>query len=111
LHLCREKLAFLRSQGLVERVRILLNRSQKRGQISLEEMEKLFGMPVHMTFPNDYAGVHAALTSGKHVDASSPLGARYRELALSMLGKKPPVADRKRGFMDMLTGKKTQAEA
>jgi len=25
-----------------------------------------------------------------------------------MLGKKPPVADRKRGFMDLLTGKKTQ---
>jgi len=111
LHLCREKLAFLRSQDLGERVRILLNRSQKRGQISLEEMEKLFGMPVHMTFPNDYAGVHAALTAGKHVDLSSPLGSRYRELAQSMLGKKPPVADRKRGFMDLLTGKKTQAEA
>ena len=108
LHLCREKLAFLRSQDLGERVRILLNRSQKRGQISLEEMEKLFGMPVHMTFPNDYAGVHAALTAGKHVDLSSPLGSRYRELAQSMLGKKPPVADRKRGFMDLLTGKKTQ---
>ena len=111
LHLCREKLTFLRSQDLGERVRILLNRSQKRGQISLEEMEKLFGMPVHMTFPNDYAGVHAALTAGKHVEATSPLGSRYRELAQSMLGKKPPVSDRKRGFMDLLTGKKTQAEA
>jgi pilus assembly protein CpaE len=111
LHLCREKLAFLRSQDLGERVRILLNRSQKRGQISLEEMEKLFGMPVHMTFPNDYAGVHAALTAGKHVDFSSPLGSRYRELAQSMLGKKPPVADRKRGFMDLLSRKKTEAEA
>ena len=68
LHLCREKLSLLRSQDLGDRVRILLNRSQKRGQISLEEMEKLFGMPVHMTFPNDYAGVHAALTAGKQVD-------------------------------------------
>ena len=40
LHLCREKLAFLRSQDLASRVSILLNRSQKRGQISLDEMEK-----------------------------------------------------------------------
>jgi pilus assembly protein CpaE len=111
LHLCREKLAFLRSQDLAGRVRILLNRSQKRGQISLDEMEKLFGMPIHMSFPNDYAGVHAALTAGKHVDSSSPLGSRYRELAQTMVGKKPPVTDRKRGFMDLLTGKKTEAQA
>jgi pilus assembly protein CpaE len=111
LHLCREKLAFLRSQDLADRVRILLNRSQKRGQISLDEMEKLFGMPIHMTFPNDYAGVHAALTAGKCVDPASPLGSRYRELAQSMLGKKSPAADRKRGFMDMLSRKKTEAEA
>jgi len=111
LHLCREKLAFLRSQDLAGRVRILLNRSQKRGQISLDEMEKLFGMPIHMTFPNDYAGVHAALTAGKHVNSSSPLGSRYRELAETMVGKKPNLADRKRGFLDMITRKKTEAEA
>ncbi|HTM47093.1 MAG TPA: hypothetical protein VL285_00325 [Bryobacteraceae bacterium] len=111
LHLCREKLAFLRSQDLAGRVKILLNRSQKRGQISLDEMEKLFGMPIHMTFPNDYAGVHAALTAGKHVNSASALGSRYRELAETMIGKKPGVAERKRGFLDMLGRKKTEAEA
>ena len=110
LHLCREKLAFLRSQDLAGRVNILLNRSQKRGQISLDEMEKLFGMPVHMTFPNDYAGVHAALTAGKSVNPTSPLGSRYRELAETMIAKKTPSAERKRGLMDLLTRKK-QAEA
>jgi len=110
LHLCREKLAFLRSQDLAGRVNILLNRSQKRGQISLDEMEKLFGMPVHMTFPNDYAGVHAALTAGKSVNPTSPLGSRYRELAETMIAKKTPSAERKRGLMDLLTRKK-QVEA
>jgi pilus assembly protein CpaE len=110
LHLCREKLAFLRSQDLAGRVNILLNRSQKRGQISLDEMEKLFGMPVHMTFPNDYAGVHAALTAGKGVNPTSPLGSRYRELAETMIAKKTPSAERKRGLMDLLTRKK-QVEA
>src|SRR5260370_33769578 len=77
LHLCREKLAFLRSQDLAGHVSILLNRSQKRGQISLEEMEKLFGMPIHMTVPNDYASVHAALTAGADVDATTPPGHRH----------------------------------
>jgi ABC-type phosphate/phosphonate transport system substrate-binding protein len=74
-------------------------------------MEKLFGMPIHMTFPNDYAGVHAALTAGKHVNSSSPLGSRYRELAETMLVKKAGSPERKRGLLDMLTRKKTEAEA
>jgi pilus assembly protein CpaE len=111
LHLAREKLAFLRSQDLAERVSILLNRSQKKGQISMEEMEKLFGMPVFMTFPNDYTGVHHALTVGKQVDESSALGSRIRELAQAMAGKKTSPKAAKRGLMGMLTGKKTEVEA
>jgi pilus assembly protein CpaE len=111
LHLAREKLVFLRSQDLGERVSILLNRSQKKGQISVEEMEKLFGMPVFMTFPNDYAGVHKALTDGKQVDAKSALGSRFHELAVAMAGKKSSPAAAKRGLMGMFTGKKTELEA
>lgn len=110
LHLCREKLAFLRSQDLDGRVSILLNRSQRRGQISQQEMEKLFGMPIHMQIPNDYAGVHAALTAGKHVDANSALGAKYRELAETMVKTKTIVPEKKRGFMDMLSRRKTEVE-
>jgi pilus assembly protein CpaE len=111
LHLAREKLMFLRSQDLGERVSILLNRSQKRGQISPEEMEKLFGMPVFMTFPNDYAGVHKALTDGKQVEAKSALGARFHELAATMAGKPASPTAAKRGLMGLLTGKKTELEA
>jgi len=110
LHLCREKLAFLRSIDLDSRVSILLNRSQKRGQISIPEMEKLFGMPIYMSFPNDYVGVHAALTAGKHVEAASPLGSRYRELAEGMAGKKPGPIEKKRGFMDLLSRPKKEVE-
>jgi pilus assembly protein CpaE len=111
LHLAREKLMFLRSQDLGERVSILLNRWQRKGQISLEEMEKLFGMPVFMTFPNDYAGVHKALTDGKQVDAKSALGSRFQELAVAMAGKKASPTAAKRGLMGMLSGKKTELEA
>ena len=103
LHLAREKLSFLRSQDLADRVSILLNRSQKKGQISLEEMEKLFGMPVFMTFPNDYTGVHHALTAGKQVEGSSPLGGCFRDLAETMAGKKPSPKATKRGLMGLLT--------
>ena len=104
LHLAMEKLAFLRGQDLAERVSIILNRSQKKGQISVEEMEKLFGMPVFMTLPNDYSGVHHALTAGKQVNPSSPLGSRIHELAEAMAGKKSPPKGTKRGLMGLLTG-------
>jgi pilus assembly protein CpaE len=106
LHLAREKLAFLRNQDLDGRVSILLNRAQKRTQISLAEMEKLFGMPVHMTFPNDYNGVHKALTAGKGVAPESELGLRYRELAETMLSRKTAV-EKKRGFLDLMARKKS----
>jgi pilus assembly protein CpaE len=111
LHLAREKLAFLRSQDLDGRVSILLNRSQKKGQISLEEIEKLFGMPVSMTFPNDYVGVHKALTEGREVNASSALGGCFRKLAESMANKKAAAPTAKRGLMDLLTGKRAELKA
>ncbi len=105
LHLAREKLAFLRAQELDSRVSILLNRAQKRMQIPIEEMEKLFGMPIHMTFPNDYSGVHKALTAGKQVDPSSDLGKRYRELAETMVTRKGAAQhEKKRSLIGLLGG-------
>ncbi|MGH9657328.1 MAG: AAA family ATPase, partial [Bryobacteraceae bacterium] len=106
LHLAREKLAYLKAQGLDSRVSILLNRAQKRHQITIAEMEKLFGLPIHMTFPNDYSGVHKALTEGKQVSATSELGTRYQELAETMVTKRTSV-EKKRTLMDFLGGKKT----
>jgi len=81
LHLAREKLQFLRGLDLESRVRVLLNRAQRRSLIPVSEIEKVLGVPVYMTFPNDYLGVHKALTSGKHVSPASELGAGFRALA------------------------------
>lgn len=109
LHLAREKLSFLREQDMGSRVSILLNRAQKRHSISLSEIEKLLGAPIHMTFPNDYAGVHKALTAGKSVDPSSELGNRCRELAETMIPSKVAAApEKKRSLMDAFSGKKSE---
>lgn len=103
LHLAREKINYFRSLDLTSRISILLNRAHKRSQISIEEMENLFGLPIHMTFPNDYTGVHKALTAGKPVDSGSELGRKYRELAETMAPS--PASDResrKSGIFGML---------
>ncbi len=103
LHLAREKINYFRSLDLTSRISILLNRAHKRSQISIEEMENLFGLPIHMTFPNDYTGVHKALTAGKPVDSGSELGRKYRELAETMAPSPAPDREsRKSGIFGLL---------
>lgn len=107
LHLARERLRFLREIDLESRVCLLLNRADRRHENSRAEMEKLFGMPIYMSLPNDYAGVHKALTAGKSVAPGSELGKKFEELARNMAGKPATaVAEPKRGFLDMLTARK-----
>ncbi len=85
LPLAREKYLYLRQLDLHERVCILLNRCQKRPLISPDQVEQLLGMPVTMTFPNDYQGVHRALTLGRWVEPASELGKQFTFLSQVML--------------------------
>ncbi len=88
LHLAREKYNYLKTLDLGDRVTVLLNRAQKRAVISPAQIEELLGIPVAMTFPNDYQGVHRALTIGRNVEPSTELGKQFSKLAQSMFEKK-----------------------
>jgi pilus assembly protein CpaE len=85
LHLAREKLNFLRSLDLESKVSVLVNRAQKRGSIPIPEIERLLGRKVLMSFPNDYNGVHHALTMGTFVQQNSELGKAFDTLAKAVL--------------------------
>jgi pilus assembly protein CpaE len=106
LHLAREKLQFLRGLELDSRVRVLLNRAQRHGLMSVSEIEKVLGAPVYMSFPNDYIGVHKALTQGKHVSPASELGAGFHALAEAIRNGGEPKRSPKPGLFDMLRGRK-----
>ncbi len=109
LHLAREKLHFLRGLDLQSRVRVLLNRAQRHSLISVSEIERLLGLPVYMSFPNDYAGVHKALTSGKHVSQTSELGAKFQALAEVIRNGGEPKRSAKPGLFDLLRSRKKPA--
>jgi Flp pilus assembly CpaE family ATPase len=110
LHLAREKLRFLRSLDLGARVKILLNRAQRSGSlISISEVEKLLQLPVYRSFPNDYIGVHKALTSGKHVNPASELGKGFRLLAEAIRGEQQPAETTKAGLLGMVRAHKKPA--
>ena len=100
LHLGREKLNLLRNLDLIDRVRILLNRYDKRQALTDEQVQELLGLPITATFPNDYLGVHRSITEARPVDAASKLGKCFAEFArLSFTGKAAP-AQLKRHFID-----------
>lgn len=75
LHLTRKAVAYLGMLGFgLERYRVLVNRLGKQEGISSEDMAKIFGAPVHATFPNDYLSIHNGLTVGSPLTVKCPLG-------------------------------------
>src|SRR5579863_4532459 len=104
LHLAREKYLYLKQLDLGERVSILLNRCQKRSLISPQQIEQLLGVPIYMTFPNDYQGVQRAMTSGRWVETGSELGRQFSALASSMLETKvAPAPEPKKRFIEFFS--------
>lgn len=103
LHLAREKYLYLKQLDLHERVCILLNRCQKRPLITPEQVEQLLGVPVTMTFRNDYQGVHRALTFGRWVDPASDLGQQFNVLAQIMLDNRPRAIYKGKRFIEFFS--------
>jgi pilus assembly protein CpaE len=99
LHQARQKLDYLRSLDLEERVSLVVNRAQKRALVSSAEIEKIIGLPVAVEIPNDYRGVHKALSEAKPINARSELGKSYAVLAQRILSKQP-AARREHRFVD-----------
>ncbi len=105
LHLARQKLLLLKKLDLGDRAAVLLNRSQKRSLISMKEIEHMLGVPVLMSFPNDYRGVHKALTEGEAVAEDSELGRHFTTFGQMLVTRPQSVADsgRKKQFLEYFT--------
>ena len=58
LHLAREKMAFLKSIDVKDRVSVVLNRVHKKPLFTPKQVEELLGEPVIQVFANDYHGVN-----------------------------------------------------
>ena len=101
LHLARQKLSLLQTMDLGDKVAVLMNRAQKRPIISSEQIQTLLGVPVYQEFPNDYRGVHNALTTGREIDASSELGKQFTQLCYSVMDQAPPkLGAKKKNFLE-----------
>jgi len=87
LFLARKTLALLEEMGFQkEQVRVLVNRMNKREDLSPGDMEKIFRSPIHAIFPADTSSVRRALTEGKPVEEGSDLGLACRKFAEMLAG-------------------------
>lgn len=84
VYLAREKLRYLRSLDLEDRVGILLNRWHRDAVLSMGDIEGVLGLPVQQTFPEDAKAVYQAVLAGDGVDPASDLGREVAQLAVSL---------------------------
>jgi pilus assembly protein CpaE len=89
------------SFDVADRVRLVLNRSQKSDEIKDADIEKALRQPVASKVVNDYYACLEALNSGKAVLTMSNknLARNYRELAGQLMGQ---TRDKRRGLLSLL---------
>lgn len=90
LHLAREKMNFLKTLDLDTRISVILNRCQKKGLFSKQQVEEILGVPVVKSFANDYQGVNRAVTSGTIVDPATEIGKEFTQFACELLDVRAP---------------------
>jgi pilus assembly protein CpaE len=101
LHLAKEKMTFLKSAGLDDRIIVVLNRCPKTAVLNKATVEELLRRPVARTFANDYQRVNRAITAGRFVEQDSELGKQFEDFARELLGIAPvSQPETKRKFLD-----------
>jgi len=82
LHLARKAVAMLQQLGFPkERFQIAVNRMDKRGGVTVADMEKLFNCQIHSKFPNDALALHRAVTLAEPLGGDCELGRAVESLA------------------------------
>jgi len=90
LHLAREKVAFLKDQGLQDKVAYILNRHGKSDLLQLEQIRNLLEGDIYFTFCIDYRGVGQSVAEGKEVSRNSELGRQFNLFANNLLDREAP---------------------
>src|SRR5579872_2525040 len=88
LHLARKAVTLLEQLGFPrDRFQIMINRIQRRDEISGSDFERLFNCSVGARIPNDHFSLHRAVTLGQPVEGHSDLGKAIQNLAAQLAGK------------------------
>jgi pilus assembly protein CpaE len=78
------------------RIRLILNRSPKRLDITVGELEKMLGVPIFAMVPNDYPELYETYAEGRMLTHSSELGRQMTRLAQKLSGLEDEKPQKKR---------------
>ena len=82
LHQAKQIIQTLLDSGYGKgRIRLILNRSPKRLDITPGELEKMLGIPIFCMVPNDYPELYETYAEGRMLNRSSDLGKQIARLA------------------------------
>jgi pilus assembly protein CpaE len=99
LRVCRNKVRAMRELEIADKAVLVVNRVEKRMELSLEEIEKTVKLPVFATFPNHYADVTMAL---RNAQPAPRLAASTRKFVENLSGKTTTDERPKRTFIEFL---------
>ena len=90
LFLMRRTIPLLEEMGRSrDQLNVLVNRLERRSELSPADMEKIFRASVQATFPEDAAAVQRAHRDGSALSDSSDLARSVRKFAQNVAGKRP----------------------
>jgi pilus assembly protein CpaE len=99
LHQCKQIIQTLLDGGFGKnRLKLILNRSPKRLDITPGELEKMLGTPIFAMVPNDYPELYETYAEGRMLNRTSELGKQMTKLAMKLSGmeEEPSLNGKKR---------------
>jgi len=91
LHHAKQIIQLLLEAGYPRaQLRLVLNRTSRRSDVTVEELESMLGVPVYVTLANDFEGLHEAFSEGRLLDSSTSLGQDFARLAGRIAGVPEP---------------------
>ena len=90
LHQSKEVVQALLDAGISQHhLHVVLNRTPKRLDISLEELDRMLGVPVYATVPDEYGALHEAYSNGTLLPPNSSLSKHFARVAAKIIGVQP----------------------
>lgn len=81
LYLAKEKVRTLERLELGDRLKLVLNRVESRSPLTNDSISTLVGLPIFMSFSNDYQAVNNSIHAGTQVTRDSKLVAEFQNFA------------------------------
>jgi pilus assembly protein CpaE len=90
LHVARRKAVWLKDLRLTDKVAVVLNRTERRSSLSVEDIQRIIQLPVLHLLPPGAAEIMRAVQKGAVLDPGSGLGKHVARIAQEMTAGRAP---------------------